>query len=129
VLEALGEAGGSCSVSSLPVVHEGTAHQAFDEMLLETDMVAKSEQMDFEASVIWDDELQQNNDSHDGLLKQLAGCVDFLVDEETEPVAHVDIHDELHLDGACDVLTEMSIDNAVVETSEQVWLTQVMDII
>jgi hypothetical protein len=27
------------------------------------------------------------------------------------------------------VLTEMSIDNAVVETSEQVWLTQVMDII
>jgi hypothetical protein len=63
------------------VVAEGAAPLVFDEMPHST--------------VVWDDELQHSSDSHNGLLKQLAGCVDYVVDEETKTVVQPCIDDKL----------------------------------
>jgi hypothetical protein len=71
------------------------------------------------STVVWDDELQHSSDSHDGLLKQLAGCVDYVVDEEMKTMVQPCIDDklphvcgihlplELHIDAVSDVFSEM----------------------
>ncbi|GJN32691.1 hypothetical protein PR202_gb21213 [Eleusine coracana subsp. coracana] len=99
--------GGCCP----PVLPEGTALPVFDEMPLKIEIVAKSEQMEFQAPVLWDDELQHNKDSHDGLLKQLAGCVEYSVD------------DQFHSDAASDVFDDISLEHEVAEESKQVVFT------
>ncbi|GJN41277.1 hypothetical protein PR202_gn00625 [Eleusine coracana subsp. coracana] len=63
-----------------------------------------------EEVVKWDDDLQHGNESHDGLLKQLAGSVDCLIDK-TKPIVQLNIYEELHLDDASDVFDEIPIEN------------------
>jgi hypothetical protein len=71
-------------VAAPPMLSKVTALRVFDEMPHST--------------VVWDDELQHSSDSHDGLLKQLAEGVDYVVDEEFQN--SLDLCDDLLQQGA-----------------------------
>ncbi|PAN10779.2 hypothetical protein PAHAL_2G117700 [Panicum hallii] len=100
---------------------EAAAHEVFDEMLFEDDTTALAEQVTLSApgasqtsaqmvfdemcqKVTWDEEMQDDIDTHEGLLQQLALGVD---DKNTKGSAHVLLDGMFSQDVAQEVYDEM----------------------